>query len=297
MPFRKIAAASEGKLIRAYFTENRPEPSAAAQPLTPGRVLEPGERLTAYYTGQDSRATWRPDMPVAAARALGIDHTRMPLDAELDRLFEAKRGDTGEAWSDRKRTVSAYDFTFQPHKSVSLAAAFAKTPAERAAILNAIDRAGDRAMHYIAGELGWARKGDGGKDGAEPGAVGWVSFRHHTARPTLPIQDGRDGATYLADSPIIADPHEHIHYALFNMVVTEDGSRDTVIVVVNLDPHGTRETMVHLDMPALGLDWDSRFEVTDVVTGQTFDWGAHDYVRLDPFSEPAHVLVVRGANA
>jgi starch synthase (maltosyl-transferring) len=30
------------------------------------------------------------------------------------------------------------------------------------------------------------------------------------------------------------------------------------------------------------------------VTGQSFEWGAHDYVRLDPFSEPAHVLTVRG---
>ena len=34
---------------------------------------------------------------------------------------------------------------------------------------------------------------------------------------------------------------------------------DTVIVVVNVDPHGTRETTVHLDMPALGLDWHDQF--------------------------------------
>jgi starch synthase (maltosyl-transferring) len=74
----------------------------------------------------------------------------------------------------------------------------------------------------------------------------------------------------------------------------DDGTRDTVLVVVNLDPHGAREATVHLDMPALGLDWDSRFTVDDQVTGQSFEWGAHDYVRLDPFSEPAHVLTVRG---
>ena len=80
-------------------------------------------------------------------------------------------------------------------------------------------------------------------------------------------------------------------------VVAEDGSRDTVVVVVNLDPHGAREATVHLDMPAIGLDWDSRFEVEDLVTGQRFEWGAHDYVRLDPFSEPAHVLVVRSGQA
>ncbi len=73
----------------------------------------------------------------------------------------------------------------------------------------------------------------------------------------------------------------------------DDGTRDTVIVVVNLDPHGARESTVHLDMPALGFDWDGRFTVDDQVTGQSFQWGAHDYVRLDPFSEPAHVLTVR----
>ena len=83
---------------------------------------------------------------------------------------------------------------FSPHKSVTLAAEFAATPAESAAIWNAIDRANDGAMRYVAQVLGWARKGAGGEDGADPGAVGWVSFRHHTARPTLPIQDGSGGA-------------------------------------------------------------------------------------------------------
>ena len=52
----------------------------------------------------------------------GIDPTRMPKDKELDRLFEGKRADTGEAWSGHEREISAYDFTFSPHKSVTLAA-------------------------------------------------------------------------------------------------------------------------------------------------------------------------------
>ncbi len=96
MTFRKLAAASQGKLLRAYFTENTPEPAQEAA-LAVGRQLDTGERLTAYYTGRDSRATWRPDMPIAIAQALGIDATRMPKDTDLDRMFEAKRADTGEA--------------------------------------------------------------------------------------------------------------------------------------------------------------------------------------------------------
>ena len=69
---------------------------------------------------------------------------------------------------------------------------------------------------------------------------------------------------------------------------------DLVIVVVNTDPHGTRETMVHLDLPRLGMDWDDSFAVHDEVTGQTWHWGAHNYVRLDPGYEPAHVLTIGG---
>ncbi len=68
---------------------------------------------------------------------------------------------------------------------------------------------------------------------------------------------------------------------------------DLVIVVVNLDPHGARETVVNLDLPALGMGWGDTFSVHDQLSGQTWLWGARNYVRLDPFQEPAHVLVVR----
>jgi starch synthase (maltosyl-transferring) len=32
--------------------------------------------------------------------------------------------------------------------------------------------------------------------------------------------------------------------------------------------------------------------VTDLLGGGTYRWGEHDYVRLDPFEHPAHVLHV-----
>ncbi|MPZ61659.1 MAG: DUF3416 domain-containing protein [Propionibacteriales bacterium] len=68
---------------------------------------------------------------------------------------------------------------------------------------------------------------------------------------------------------------------------------DTLIVVLNLDPHATRETTVHLDMPALGMDWHDTFHVHDEITGQKWRWAEHNYVRLDPAHEPAHVLTVQ----
>ena len=75
--------------------------------------------------------------------------------------------------------------------------------------------------------------------------------------------------------------------------VDADGHEDVVIVVVNVDPHATRETMVHLDMPALGLDWNDSFLVHEELTGQTWNWTEHSYVRLDPGHEPAHILTIR----
>jgi starch synthase (maltosyl-transferring) len=68
---------------------------------------------------------------------------------------------------------------------------------------------------------------------------------------------------------------------------------DQVIVVVNVDPHGARETMVHVNMPALGFDWGDTFIAEDEITGDRWRWGGHNYVRLDPSVEPAHVLRIR----
>src|SRR3954451_7071656 len=77
------------------------------------------------------------------------------------------------------------------------------------------------------------------------------------------------------------------------LVFSKRAGDDRVIVVVNLDPHGARETTVHLNMPALGLGWHDSLTVHDEITEQTWNWKEHSYVRLDPGHEPAHVLSVR----
>ncbi len=117
--------------------------------------------------------------------------------------------------------------------------------------------------------------------------------------------EGRSLAPYLTRLNEIRRAHPALQ-RLRNLTVhtTEDDSvlvfakdapdeDDLVVVVVNLDPHGARETMVHLDMPSLGLQWHDTFAVTDEITGRAWHWGAHNYVRLDPGIEPAHVLSVR----
>ena len=67
---------------------------------------------------------------------------------------------------------------------------------------------------------------------------------------------------------------------------------DIVLAVVNLDPHGTRECTVALWLPALGVDWGETVTVRDDITGAEFTWGQFNFVRLDPWQEPAHVFTV-----
>ena len=72
------------------------------------------------------------------------------------------------------------------------------------------------------------------------------------------------------------------------------GAPDTVLVVVNLDATGAREATVWLDGDALGVDAGAGFSVTDELTGQSYDWGQSNYVRLDPAVTPAHIFAVSG---
>jgi starch synthase (maltosyl-transferring) len=67
---------------------------------------------------------------------------------------------------------------------------------------------------------------------------------------------------------------------------------DTVLVVVNIDPHVPHEATVWLDMPALGMDERSQFVVTDELSGNSYQWGQANYVRLDPATTPAHIFTV-----
>ncbi len=250
MTFRKIAAGSAGRLIRAYMTEQS--------------IPEAERGVACYYTGQDSRAAWKADLAPGVARALGIDPSQAPDDAALDRLFEAKRAEDGGAWSRHARQISAYDLTFSAHKSVSLAMAFAPTEAERAALVRAHEGAVDDAMRYVAQEVGWARRGKAGCLGAEPGEVGWVRFLHFTSRPTVLVQDGPDGATVPTDVAVPSDPQLHSHNALFNAVVTASGrvgSLDTLRIQGRVHEFGAYyQARLAGRLRALGVDvaYDAR---------------------------------------
>ncbi|SFF30727.1 alpha-1,4-glucan:maltose-1-phosphate maltosyltransferase [Flavimobilis marinus] len=77
---------------------------------------------------------------------------------------------------------------------------------------------------------------------------------------------------------------------------TADGRPDTVISVVNLDPWSPQEAMVDLDLAALGIDetpgTEPAFNAHDLLTDETFAWGARVFVRLEPNRHVAHIIEV-----
>jgi len=73
---------------------------------------------------------------------------------------------------------------------------------------------------------------------------------------------------------------------------TESGASDAIIVVANVDPHSARETTVHFDTTRFGVPEGRPYQVEDLITGATWTWGRNNFVRLDAFVEPVHILHV-----
>jgi len=211
MTHAKIAADNSGKAAADYY--------ASAVSLPPE-----WRALSAYYGGWDAAGTWRKDMSAEVAQALGIDLSQKPTIEALTKLFAGKRADNGEKWTPEKREISALDLQTAVHKSLTMIIIRAKSDAERAALMQAVWRANDKAIRaFMVGRLGVARLGKGGRDGHIAGDSAWCSFMHLSSRPTHPIQDGPDGPTLNKALELPADPHIHIHNPVWNLLLCDDG--------------------------------------------------------------------------
>jgi starch synthase (maltosyl-transferring) len=111
-----------------------------------------------------------------------------------------------------------------------------------------------------------------------------VSLLNKIRRENPALQQLRNLVTHYSDDPEVLVYSKHI------AAEHNGGKANTVLVVVNTDPHSVRETTVHLNLEALGVIGE--LKVTDLITGQQFVWGERNYVRLDSFTEPAHILRV-----
>ena len=65
---------------------------------------------------------------------------------------------------------------------------------------------------------------------------------------------------------------------------------DTVLVVVTLNPFGAEQGNLWLDMGALAMQPYDRFWVRDEVSGEEYQWGQANFVRLEPARAVAHII-------
>jgi starch synthase (maltosyl-transferring) len=85
----------------------------------------------------------------------------------------------------------------------------------------------------------------------------------------------------------------------YSKVAPLDGARgepengDRVLVVVNLDPFNMQHGHIRLPLADWELPPDARIEAFDLLSEETYMWrGEWNYVRLDPPSRVAHVIVL-----
>jgi len=69
--------------------------------------------------------------------------------------------------------------------------------------------------------------------------------------------------------------------------------RDAVYVAVNCDPTTAEHAILHPDLPAIGIDWDEPYKVTDLLSGRTsLERGADLPVALDPAGEAFRIFTI-----
>ncbi|MEU4524060.1 maltotransferase domain-containing protein [Amycolatopsis sp. NPDC024027] len=119
------------------------------------------------------------------------------------------------------------------------------------------------------------------------------------------LAEGRSLEPWLAKLNAVRRAHPalqqmrtlHFHHidndALLAYSKQDPATGDTVVTVVTLDPYGPQEGTLWLDTAALGFEAHERLIAHDAVTGDTWDWGPANYVRLEPWRAVAHVVSVR----
>jgi starch synthase (maltosyl-transferring) len=88
--------------------------------------------------------------------------------------------------------------------------------------------------------------------------------------------------------------HEVDNDMLIAYSKTNSSCTESVLVVVNLDPHYTQSGWVTINLRSLGLPSETTFQMDDLLGGARFLWrGPRNFVSLDPQHSPAHIFRVR----
>ena len=119
--------------------------------------------------------------------------------------------------------------------------------------------------------------------GPESGLRPFIARINRIRRDNLPLQRN-EGLRFLS-----IDNDQLIAY----VKSTEDRAQ-SIVTVVNLDPHNVQAGWLSLEPSLVGIEPDRQFQMHDLLSDQRFTWrGAQHYIRLDPNRLPAHVLAVR----
>ena len=151
-----------------------------------------------YYSGKGAPSAWGG----ALAKEMGLAG---PVNAKTFKALLEGRAPDGEQFAEQSpdRRMGK-DLTFNAPKSVSLAALVGGDKA----ILEAHDRANQRAMQFIQERFVTARYGKGGHEVERTGQAVWASYRHEDTRTA----GGQ------------ADPHLHTHNVLLNVTRGRGGA-------------------------------------------------------------------------
>ena len=233
---------ADGGAIEGKDVQTATRPLREIFGLEAGR--RPGRTQLAHILGgrrANGEALRDDEAALAMARftgAMGVSSTEI-TEEQREHILSGRRADGVEV-SDRewqraveasKTRIGYIDLTFSAPKSLSVAWAFAPTQAERAMLHQAHKDAIDSVLREVQSEIGRARKGKGGRDGYQPGEIGWVSFDHYAARPTVEVtreQENGELATELhpltgTAGRVPGDMQIHTHVAIFNIVETASG--------------------------------------------------------------------------
>ncbi|MCW3494311.1 DUF3416 domain-containing protein [Microbacterium sp. SSM24] len=116
----------------------------------------------------------------------------------------------------------------------------------------------------------------------------WLRRLNEIRRDHPALRQLRNLTVHWSDDDAILVFAKHLPGAL-----SPTGRSDTLIVVANTDPHSVRQTMVHLDTTVWGVEPGDAFDVEDLVTGARWTWSDHNFVMLDAFTDPVHILHVK----
>lgn len=220
----------------------------ASLPMSQIFGLDPGRRPTRaelehVLAGRTGKGEELPEREAKRAlRRLTLafgGKSRKLSDEERENILSGKAAG-GQELSDREYRIiletsksrNGYiDLTFSAPKSISIAWAFAPTSAERAIIHQAHRDAIDSVMLAIEKEIGRASMGRSARLGYEAGSIGWVSFDHYAARPTVEIIRTDDLGQPFTElhrltstkGRVPGDMQIHTHVAVLNVVETPSG--------------------------------------------------------------------------